>query len=143
MTETLHPPYGIPNLREIGEDIKDARDHQGLYNLHVTTADVDGRYRLNLTATFWDSHYGPKGGIDLALYWTKPPGVDTGDLMIRVGDKAAYFPGPRGTLNEIALGLWDLGDSLIDFIPEAIRTLGTIHEEMTEAMNTALRQASD
>lgn len=149
MNAPVHPPYGIPELRRIGENILWVRDRDGVFNMHVTDADKDGPPRINVTATFHESLYGPPGGIELSIYWKKGKDPYSGEWMIRVGDKETPYLGPRDHdgideyLDVNALGLWDIGDDLIDFIPDAIRMLGLIHQDLSASLEEVMIQASE
>lgn len=149
MNATPHPPYGIPELRRIGEGILRVRDQEGLFNMRVTDADKDGPPRINVAALFHDSCYGPAGGIEIAIYWKKDDDPRLSQWMIRVGDKEAPYSGPveegyfDRDLDVNALGLWDIGDSLIDIVPGAINMLGLIHQDLSASLEEVMIQASE
>lgn len=138
MTTAAHPPYGVPELGNIAPAAQFGRDFHGLYNLRLEDPTTGSHIRPILTATFYEGLYGPAGGIEISIRRSEPYGVK----CVRVGDKEVGF-----ILNDEfdvdALGLWDLGDSLIDFIPQAIEHLADLYDEIVDTIRGALAQGMD
>lgn len=143
MNESLHPPYGLPDLDVIGREISWAKDFFGIYDIRVGSQEVDGRMALTLKAIFYHWQYGPNGGMELGIFWKEPIDRWHSGWYVRAGDREAPFaPGlHRDFLDVNALNLWNVGESLIDFIPAAIQELGELHVKLSDIMEETISGA--
>jgi hypothetical protein len=138
MTAATHPPYGVPKLGSVTQFAQAGRDVYGLYNIRLDEPSQGAFIWPRLTASFCDSHYGPSGGVQISISKREPYGI----RYVSVGDKEAVL-----ILNDEpdvdALGLWDIGDSLIDIIPDAIEHLADMYDEILDTIKEAVQQGFD
>jgi hypothetical protein len=117
-------------------------DWAGLVNINIYASPEWGPWRVDIDATFMDDDYA-RLGIPLAIFWRLPaPDFPQPVRYARVNNKTARWAG-REELDVEALDLWHIGDSLIDFIPQALDTLDEIYEHFLRMRDSHMELATE